>query len=311
MGRDGRARKERGLSAVATRRVEAAARVGYVAPRGDLRLRLDTPQEIAALNSLLEQGVSVRRLADGSVVAPGSARARAAALARTYDVAFDATGRTRTAEGSPVTPLHRVRVAAAVTPGELFALREMNFDVVPVSTAVLNAGFDWSAVDVLFVSSGLDHAGLNAGARAALDAFLHTHGLVGRGAVGAALNSAAGLLAVRPVEGNGDANGVVRVVNSGGPLTANAPDHGFVYAPVWFTDLGPGVRVEQAYAPGDPLVSGHWRPLADGTGGPEAAGGQAAVVSGPHAVLFGTEPLFRDHPKGEFPQVGRALLTVS
>ncbi|MET7725817.1 M14 family zinc carboxypeptidase [Streptomyces mirabilis] len=300
-----------GLSAVAARRVKAAARVGYVAPRGDLRLRLDTPQEIAALNSLLEQGVSVRRLADGSVVAPGSARARAAALARTYDVAFDATGRTRTSEGSPVTPLHRVRVAAAVTPGELFALREMNFDVVPVSTAVLNAGFDWSAVDVLFVSSGLDHAGLNAGARAALDAFLHTHGLVGRGAVGAALNSAAGLLAVRPVEGNGDANGVVRVVNSGGPLTANAPDHGFVYAPVWFTDLGPGVRVEQAYAPGDPLVSGHWRPLADGTGGPEAAGGQAAVVSGPHAVLFGTEPLFRDHPKGEFPQVGRALLTVS
>ncbi len=65
------------------------------------------------------------------------------------------------------------------------------------------------------MSSGLDHAGLNAGARTALDTFLHTHGLVGRGAVGAALNSAAGLLAVRPVEGNGDANGVVRVVNSG------------------------------------------------------------------------------------------------
>jgi len=34
------------------------------------------------------------------------------------------------------------------------------------------------------------------------------------------------------------------------------------------------------------------------------------MVSGPHAVLFGTEPLFRDHPKGEFPQVGRTLLTV-
>jgi hypothetical protein len=34
------------------------------------------------------------------------------------------------------------------------------------------------------------------------------------------------------------------------------------------------------------------------------------VVSGPHAVLFGTEPLFRDHPKGEFAQVARALLSV-
>ncbi|MET9729583.1 hypothetical protein ABZZ79_02635 [Streptomyces sp. NPDC006458] len=35
------------------------------------------------------------------------------------------------------------------------------------------------------------------------------------------------------------------------------------------------------------------------------------VVSGPRAVLFGTEPLFRAHPKGEFPQVARALLTMA
>jgi hypothetical protein len=201
-------------------------------------------------------------------------------------------------------------VAAAVTPGELFALREMNFEVTPVSTDVLNAGFDWSSADVLFVSAGLDRADLNATARAALDAFLAGgHGLVGRGATGAALNTATGLLAVKPVEGNGDANGVVRVVNSG-PVTAGAPDHGFVYAPVWFTDLGPGIRVEQSYANGNPLVSGHWRALEDGSGGPADAAGQASVVSGPGAVLFGTEPLFRDHPKGEFAQVARALFTV-
>ena len=97
-------------------------------------------------------------------------------------------------------------------------------------------------------------------ARAALDAFLDREGLVGRGATGAALNAAAGLLAAKPVEGNGDANGVVRVVNSGGGVTSGAPDHSFVYAPLWFTDLGPGVRVEQSYAAGNPLVSGHWRP---------------------------------------------------
>lgn len=188
----------------------------------------------------------------------------------------------------------------------------MNFDVVPVSTAVLNAGFDWSRADVLFASSGLDPADLDATARTALDAFLARAGLVGRGATGAAVNAAAGLLAVEPVEGNPDANGVVRVVNSsGGGVTAGAPDHSFVYAPVWFTGLGAGVRVEQSYASGAPLVSGHWRALEDGSGGPAQAAGRASVVSGPHAVLFGTEPLFRDHPKGEFPQVARALLTVS
>jgi hypothetical protein len=293
------------LAGAPLRRVRAAAPVGHLAPRGDLRLRLTDPQEIAALNSLLRQGVPVRRAADGSAIVPASARKLAAEAARTYDVVLDATRQTGTAA------LHRTRVAAAVTPGELFALREMNFEVTPVSTAVLNAGFDWSSVDVLFVSAGLDRDALTTGARTALDAFLGAgHGLVGRGVAGAELSAATGLLAAKPVEGNGDANGVVRVVNSG-PVTAGAPDHGFVYAPVWFTDLGPGVRVEQSYATGAPLVSGHWRPLPDGSGGPAAAAGQASVVSGPNAVLFGTEPLFRDHPKGEFAQVGRALFTMA
>ncbi|MFD9438738.1 M14 family zinc carboxypeptidase [Streptomyces sp. NPDC060006] len=291
--------------AVPDRAVHATAKVGHVAPRGTLRLRLDDAREIAALNSLLADGVAVRLAADGSAVVPASARARAAALAKRYDVAFDAT---KTTGG---TPLRQVRVAAAVTPGELFALREMNFDVTPVSTAVLNAGFDWSKADVLFASAGLNRAGLSAAARAALDGFLAREGLVGRGTTGAALNAAAGLLAVRPVQGNPDANGVVRVVNSPGGVAAGAPDHGFVYAPLWFTDLGAGVRVEQSYAEGNPLVSGHWRALEDGSGGPAQAAGRASVVSGPRAVLFGTEPLFRDHPKGEFPQVARALLTVS
>lgn len=292
-------------ASVPARPVTAAGRVGYVAPRGDLRLRLDSPQEIAALNSLLRDGVSVRQAADGSVLVPSSARRKAEALARSYDVVFDAT---RSVGG---TPLHRVRVAAAVTAGELFALREMNFDVVPVSTAVLNAGFDWSGADVLFVSSGLSYGGLNTSARTALTGFLSGHGLVGRGAAGAAIASATGQLKATAVQGNGDANGVVRVVNSGGAVTGGAPDHSFVYAPVWFTDLGGDVTVEQSYGTGNPLVSGHWRPLDDGTGGPAAAAGQPSVVSGPNAVLFGTEPLFRDHPKGEFPQVGRALLRVS
>ncbi|MBQ0849278.1 succinylglutamate desuccinylase/aspartoacylase family protein [Streptomyces sp. BH-SS-21] len=299
--------------AVPDRAVRAAAKVGYVAPGGTqqsrLRLRLDDAREIAALNSLLAQGISVRRVADGSAIVPASARAKAAVAARTYDVAFDAT------KESGGAPLRRVRVAAAVTPGELFALREMDFDVVPVSTAILNAGFDWSRADVLFASSGLDPADLTPAARTALNTFLGRKGLVGRGAAGAALNTSAGLLPVEAVEGNPDANGVVRVVNSsGGGVTAGAPDHGFVYAPVWFTGLGAGVRVEQSYAGGaggNPLVSGHWRALEDGSGGPAQAAGRASVVSGPHAVLFGTEPLFRDHPKGEFAQVARALLTVS
>ncbi|MEU3848362.1 M14 family zinc carboxypeptidase [Streptomyces sp. NPDC029554] len=286
------------------RPVTEAAPVARVPAHGNLRLRLGDPREIAALNSLLGSGVTVREAPDGSAIVPASARRAALTAARTHDVSFAATRLTGT------TPLHRPRVAAAVTSGELFALREMGFDVTPVSTAVLNAGFDWSGTDVLFVSAGLDRARLTETARGALDAFLDRHGLVGRGATGAALNAAAGRLNVTPVAGNGDANGVVRVTNPG-PLTRGAPDHTFVYAPLWFTGLGAGVRVEQAYASGNPLVSGHWRPLRDGSGGPAAAAGRAAVVSGERTVLFGTEPLFRGHPKGEFAQVARALITVA
>ncbi|MEV2249465.1 M14 family zinc carboxypeptidase [Streptomyces sp. NPDC050147] len=300
------------LSGVRTRVVDSASRVGHVASRGDLRLRLDDAREVAALNWLLGRGTSVRRADDGSVILPSSARGAAVAAAKKYDVAFDATK----AKGGAV--VRATRIAAAVTPGELFALREMNFDVVPVSTKVLNSGFDWkkSGADALFVSAGLAYGELNAGAKAGLDAFLaRGGGLVGRGAEGAALNSDAKLLSVRAVSGNGDANGVVRVVNSGGPVTGGAPSHSFVYAPMWFKGLGSGVRVEQSYGAGNPLVSGHWRPAEGGVGGPSDAAGQPSVVSGAAAgsrvVLFGTEPLFRDHPKGMFPQVGRALLSVS
>ncbi|MEU6764766.1 M14 family zinc carboxypeptidase [Streptomyces sp. NPDC046853] len=299
------------LSGVRSRAVDSASRVGHVASRGDLRLRLDDAREVAALNWLLARGTSVRRADDGSVILPSSARGAAVAAAKKYDVAFDATK----AKGGAV--VRSTRVAAAVTPGELFALREMNFDVVPVSTDVLNAGFDWkkSGADTLFVSAGLAYGELNAGAKAGLDGFLSRGGgLVGRGSEGASLNSDAKLLSVEAVSGNGDANGVVRVVNSGGVVTGGAPKHSFVYAPMWFTGLGSGVRVEQSYGAGNPLLSGHWRAVEGGAGGPSDAAGQASVVSGAAAgsrvVLFGTEPLFRDHPKGVFPQVGRALLSV-
>ncbi|MFJ2176197.1 M14 family zinc carboxypeptidase [Streptomyces sp. NPDC087851] len=308
-----------GPGLVPGRTVSAAAPTGQVSPAGDLRLRLDDPKELAALNSLLAQGVKVRRAADGSAIVPASARQRAAVLADRYGVAFTATKEKGTGA------LHRTRVAAAVTSGEVFALREMGFEVVPVSAATLNAGFDWSSVDVLFVSSGLRYADLDAAARTVLGSFLGAGanggtgdggGLVALGSAGAAFNTAAGLLPATAVAGNGDANGVVRVTNTGGTVTGGAPAHSFVYSPLWFTELGSGVRVDQAYGTGNPLVSGHWRATENGTGAPGDAAGRASVVSGTSATgarvtLFGTEPLFRDHPKGLFPQIGRALLAAA
>ncbi|SEH02021.1 Zinc carboxypeptidase [Nonomuraea solani] len=291
---------------VRTSPVQAAAPTGSVPDgRGALALKVTDAKEVMALNALLAQGVEVT-WGGGTAIVPSAARAAARTVADRYGVAFTVAGTTAGARLAPV------RIAAAASADELFTLRELGFAVTPVSTAVLNAGFDWSGTDVLYVSSGLSHAALNPAARTALTAFLATGGVIGRGATGAAFNTAAGLLSVTPVAGNPDANGVVRTVAGNGPVGPGSPEHAFVYSPRWFTGLGAGVTAEQSYATTGPLVSGHWRPNEDGTGGPEAARGRAAVVSGRDeagaaVVLFGTEPMFRNHPKGLFAQVARGV----
>ncbi|TDC09048.1 peptidase M28 [Nonomuraea longispora] len=287
--------------------VQAAAPTGSLPrTRGPLALQVSDAKDVMALNDLLARGVSVTWGGDGTAIVPAAARQAATTVSDRYGVRF---ARATSTHG---TPLPRVRIAAAASADELFTLRELGFDVTPVSTAVLNEGFDWSGIDVLFVSSGLNHQALDAEARTALDAFLATGGVVARGGTGAAFNAAAGLLTATAVAGRGDANGVVRTVSSGGPAGAGWAGHAFVYSPRWFTALGAEVTAEQSYAADGPLVSGHWRPGPDGAGGQDAARGQAAVISGRDergaaVVLFGTEPLFRNHPKGQFPQVARAL----
>jgi hypothetical protein len=292
--------------------VAADPRGGVFAPPGRaLLLRLLDGKDVAAANELLGLGVTLRLLATGNVVIPATARPLAEEVADRFGVRIVAAPR---APGG--SDLDRLRVAAAVAPDELVVLRQLGFDAVPISTAVLNAGFDWSEVDVAFVASGLSYPDLTAQARAAFAAFAARGGVVTRGATGASFNADAGLLEVATEPGRDDANGVVRVTGSAGPVTGGAPRHSFVYSPLWFTDLGPGVTAAQRYAGGDPLVAGHWLPNADGSGSQGAAAGQAAVVSGSgsaggRVVMFGTEPLFRDHTKGLYAQVGRALYWAS
>jgi hypothetical protein len=291
---------------VRTTPVKLASPTGAVTARKgqDLALRLRDPADVRAVNALLDLGIKLRRPDAGTVVVPAEARRAAEALATRLGVRF--TGAPR---GSAGTPFTRPVIAAAVAADELFALREMGFEVRPVSTAILNAGADLSGVDTLVVSAGLSYAQLTPAGKAAVDDLLTRGGVVTRGATGAAFNAAAGLLPATAVTGRSDANGVVAVRNTGQVIGADALPHSFVYSPIWFT--GSGFTVEQRYA-ADPLVAGHWLPAAPGAGGPEQAAGQASVVSGRtahggKAVLFGTEPLFRAHPKGLYAEFARAL----
>ncbi|GGS29520.1 M14 family zinc carboxypeptidase [Actinokineospora fastidiosa] len=289
------------------RPVVAAAPTGGVdaGPGRDLAITVRDGKDVQAVNDLLGRGLPLRRAADGVVIAPAETRAEVLEVADRYGVRFTAAP-----PGASGTPMRPQVIAGAVAPDELKALRDMGFEVRPVNAAILNAGFDWSRVDTLYVSSGLRYSDLNPEAVAALTTFLSRGGVVTRGVTGARFNADAGLLAARAVAGREDANGVVTVVNGGG-LTRDALPHSFVYSPLWFTDLGAGVAVEQRYA-ADPLVAGHWLPRANGTGGPADAAGQASVVSGTdergaRVVLFGSEPMFRDHPKGLYAQTANAL----
>ncbi|WP_250029669.1 hypothetical protein [Paractinoplanes maris] len=293
---------------VATVPVTAATATGAVtAGRGqDLALTLRDGSDVRAVNALLDREVKVSRLDAATVVVPAAARRQAEEVAGLFGVRFEAARRAPTGAlmAKPV-------LAGAVAADELFVLREMGFEVRPVSTALLNAGASLTGVDTLVVSSGLSYAQLNATGRATVDAFLAGGGgVVTRGATGAGFNAATALLPASAVTGRGDANGVVAVDNTGPVVGAGSQPNSFVYSPLWFT--GTGFTVEQRYAATDPLVAGHWLPSAPGVGGPDQAAGQAAVISGTttaggRAVLFGTEPLFRAHPKGLYAQVARAL----
>ncbi|AGZ43883.1 M14 family zinc carboxypeptidase [Actinoplanes friuliensis] len=295
---------------VATTPVTIAAPTGAVpAAKGrDLVLTLRDGADVRAVNALLDLGVKLRRTDAATVVVPAVARRDAQVVADRFGVRFSTAPR-----GTGGTPFEAPVLAAAVSADELFALREMGFEVRTVSTALLSAGADLSAVDTLVVSSGLSYAQLNPVGKAEVDELLARGGVVTRGATGAAFNAATGLLPATAVTGRGDANGVVAVQNTGPVVGAGSLPHSFVYSPIWFT--GTGFTVEQRYA-ADPLVAGHWLPSAPGAGGPEQAAGQASVISGAttrggRAVLFGTEPLFRAHPKGLYAQFARALFWTS
>ncbi|GAA3686903.1 zinc carboxypeptidase [Lentzea atacamensis] len=286
--------------------VVAASPTGQIdaAPGADLALTLNDQKDVNAVNDLLARGLQLRSQNDGTIVVPAQERAAAQEVADRYGVRFT------TAKPGGVA-LQRKVVAAAVSADELQVLRESGFEVRTISTAVLNAGFDWSRIDALYVGAGLDYTQLNPAAKASLDAFLPRGGVITRGHTGSKFNVDAKLLQATPVAGWEDANGVVNVVNGTGPVGTGALPHSFVYSPQWFTNLGPDVTVDQRYG-STVIAAGHWHARDNGTGGQDAAAGQAAVVSGTAAsgakvVLFGTEPMFRNHPKGLYAQVARAI----
>ena len=281
---------------------------GQVVGRGNAAayaFAIDDPVTIQTVNRLLAEGVAVARDDDGRAVVSGLSRAQAVRLSSDTGITLEALP----AVPGDAAPLRPLRIGHVGGENERFTLTDLGFDVTPLSVSLVNDGFDLSGLDALVVSSGFNVGNLEPDARARLDAWLADGGaLVGRGSGGIGLNAALGLLPVTAASGPSNANGIVEVDNAGDEVVAGAPsqDSTFVYGgPRWFPEVGDGVVVEQRLADGDFFVAGHW------SGDRSPAAGQPIVVrgeaDGARVVLFGSDPLFRDHPKGLFRQVAHAL----
>ncbi len=291
--------------AAAAAPVSQAQRAAGSVPNGTggFALRVDTAVAVDAVNELLDAGVALLRGADGTVHVPASARTTVQRLAQETGLTFTAAAAPAGAE-----PVEDLKIAASASADEIFVLeQQLGFDLDAVTNAALNGGAQLDDYDVIYVStSGLRYGTLNAAAKAEIQEFRAAGGgFVGRGSQGGRFNTEAALLTATTVAGPGDANGIGRVTNTAGsPITGSAPEQTFVYSPVWFTGLGAGVQVDQRFGAGDFFFSGHWL-------GQERAAGQAVVVRGQsgagRATLFGSNPLFRAHPRGLFPQVANAL----
>lgn len=291
----------------ALRQVTEASPSGSVDPGNHSHYGLEalSVAGIQAVNHLLDNGVDLSRTPDGTFVVPGDDLALVRETADTYGVAFTALPAAATQDATPVTDLH---VGVSAPSDEVFALARMGFDLTSVNDAGFNSGaYEFGDFDALFVSTtGFDPTDLHADQAAAFDEWLADGGtVVGRGFGGLLFNARAGLLDVESDRGRFDANGIVAVENDlESPITGRSISSAFVSSPRYFTSVGDGVRIDQRLEEGDFFLAGHWV-------GQEAAAGHAVVVSGQargaNVTLFGTEPLYRTHPEGQYEQVANAL----
>ena len=283
---------------------DGQAHGSYPPGRTDYLLNPQDSTDLRAINALLTGGARVHRLTNGSVAIPWSAPTQrlVAAAARDLDVTF--TRAPKRWHGTLLDPLV-VAYTGGVEARDTLADNGFTARAVTASDLASTLTAD---VDVLLVAGTLNAATLTAPNKTALDAFLSRGGgVVGLDTAGPAFTTATGLLTATAHAGPALASGVVNVTNHGGPITDGALPHSFIAQPVWYTDLAPGVTVDQSYAT-DPLLSGWWAPETQ-----NQAAGQPSIIrgvspTGNGIALIGTDPIWRLHAKGLQPQLGRALL---
>ncbi|GMA31077.1 M14 family zinc carboxypeptidase [Litorihabitans aurantiacus] len=302
--------------AVATTPVDGVELTSQVADSAYLALRLEGVAEVRVLNALLNAGVPISSVGDGTYVIDPSGRTAAVALASEFGVDLAATDGDLPDGAAGVSAL-RVGYTGSNGSGDTFlALSQMGF-VDPVF--VNNTFTDYDAIDVLYLGSNLafNTSEAQVAGRTALEAYLaRGGGLVGASGPVTTVGTTFGVFDATRVTGRSDANGIVEVdTTTDGLLSGTSEPAAFFSSPSYFTGLGENVRVEQTWGT---YLAGHWRSATNAATpvpvpGPVEFAGQPSVISavgesGSRAVAFATSPLYRTHPTGAYPDVATALL---
>ncbi|RIJ76511.1 peptidase M14 [Nakamurella silvestris] len=304
--------------------VTAATLTDQMPPAGSyLSFPVTGERDVQAVNRLLYAGVPVAYRTNGSVVVAPNRTASVAAAAAAFGVDVGAVPAAVLQE-TGLRYLKPLRIGYVGGPDDLLSLKEMGFaNPTLISPEILTAGkVKLTDVDVLWIAGQLIFGPSQSAGAAQLTAYVKAgKGLVGAGLAAKTVAADRGLVSASIRSGNIYANGIVTVKSSTGSILAPAgaadPPMGTAYvnAPICFYSLTGTTVALQTYGPVNPLKAGHWRST-NASDGPTQAANKASVIfgssvqTGAKAVIFGTDPLFRTHPKGMFTDVARALFEV-
>lgn len=310
--------------AVTAAKVNEVKGQGSVTGKGPFVIPNSSVKAVELVNTLLQQGVSVKRGEAGDFYVEAPANAISAAVKASGIQVKSGTVPEKAEKISTVKValledggMNKVQSHSGMN----LALERLGFDVTelsPVEVAEAGlSGFDafiYNGTESLISTRlsaankefGFQNAGQLDQFKANINAFIADGGkYIAAGAGASNATKTLGLTTATVTSGGGNSNGIVSVDYDGTGITAGygQDDYGFVYRPAWYTGVDAD-EVQASFDDSDFFLAGHWK-------GNEAASGKPVIVreSDKDVTLIGLEPGFRDHTDYLFRLISNALYT--
>ncbi|WP_028777118.1 M14 family zinc carboxypeptidase [Shimazuella kribbensis] len=311
--------------AVKTKDVKQVTDQGSLAGKGPYLIPNSSVKAVNLVNTLLKQGVSIKRDTKGNFYAEATAAAISSVVKNSglhLETASIPNGAVSVSQLKVAILKDGGMGKQQSHSGTKLALQRLGFQVTELTPVeVANKGlesfdvFVYSGTENL-ISLNLSEANKEFGLQEStqLNEFKKNVGnFVNKGgkyiAIGSGASRATKTLGLTDDTiniGNSNSNGIVKVNYKDSGFTAgyNSNDLGFVYRPTWFT--GDGIQNDNVLATyansSDFFVAGHWANR-------QAAQGQPVMVKeqGKDVILIGLEPGFRDHTDYLFRLLSNAI----